>query len=294
VEVSGRPLQVSAGHESGFEGTTRVLGAGVAAHTTAHEVRERVEAMLADRTLLTAFQPIRALDTGAVIGAEALTRFLSSSGISPEAWFTEADSVGLGVDLELLALRTALTAATSLPSSIYVAVNVSPTVCVDPRLGEVLEGSGIPARRVVLEVTERHPVSDYGPLAAALSGLRRRGVRIAVDDAGAGFASMRHILQLKPDLIKLDRDIVAGIDSDQGQRALGAAMVGFAEQIGAVLIAEGIETDAELEAVTDLGMHAGQGYLLGRPAVIPEDWTHWPEAPALPKPSTQTGEAPTG
>lgn len=126
-------------------------------------------------------------------------------------------------------------------------------------------------------MTERHEVLDYEPLATALSPLRRAGLRIAVDDAGAGFASMRHILELKPDLIKLDRDIIAGIDTDPGQRALGAAMVGFATEIGAGLVAEGIETDAELEMVARLGMGTAQGYLLGRPSTEPEDWAQWRE-----------------
>lgn len=127
----------------------------------------------------------------------------------------------------------------------------------------------------MLEVTERHEVGNYGPLADALAPLRRAGLRIAVDDAGAGFASMRHILQLKPDLIKLDREIIAGIDTDPAQRALGAAMVGFSSEIGAALVAEGIETEAELAAVTELGMTAAQGYLIGRPSLSPEDWASW-------------------
>lgn len=287
VEVSGRPLRDSAGQDIGFEGSVRAVAAHVLA---ADKVRARVEAMLADRTLMTAFQPIRSLDSGSVIGAEALTRFLCAPGNSPEAWFADAESVGLGLELEIAALETALSAARSLPAFFYVALNVSPGLCLDPRLGQVLSGAGIPARRIVLEVTERQPVVDYAALAAALSGLRRGGIRIAVDDAGAGFASMRHILQLKPDVIKLDRNIIAGIDSDPGQRALGAAMVGFAGQIGAVLVAEGIETLPELDAAADLGMSAGQGYLLGRPTVKPEDWTSWTEAPALRKRSWSAGE----
>jgi EAL domain-containing protein (putative c-di-GMP-specific phosphodiesterase class I) len=100
-------------------------------------------------------------------------------------------------------------------------------------------------------------------------------VRIAVDDAGAGFASMRHILQLKPDLIKLDRSIISGIDADSGRRAFGGAMVSFAAELGAILVAEGIETETELSTVTELGMNAGQGYLLGRPSLRAEDWLRW-------------------
>jgi PAS domain S-box-containing protein len=279
VEVSGRPLRDREGRQKGFEGTSRALDAERTRALATEEVRARIEAMLADRTLLTAFQPIRSLETGEVIGAEALTRFISSEGISPEVWFVEAASVGLEADLEFLALRTALATATELPPDLYVAVNLSPGACLDPRLTTVIQDSAIPACRIVLEVTERHEVTDYAQLADVLSLLRGSGVRIAIDDAGAGFASMRHILQLKPDLIKLDRDIIAGIDTDPGQRALGAAMVGFAKETGADLVAEGIETEAELTAVTKLGMSAGQGYLLGRPSVRPETWTQWRGTP---------------
>jgi EAL domain-containing protein (putative c-di-GMP-specific phosphodiesterase class I) len=129
--------------------------------------------------------------------------------------------------------------------------------------------------RIVLELTERFAVADYKPLVEATERLRESGVRIAVDDAGADFASMRHILQLNPDLIKLDRSIISGIDADPGRRALGRAMVSFAAELGAMLVAEGIETETELCTVTELGMNAGQGYLLGRPSVQAEDWLGW-------------------
>lgn len=108
-----------------------------------------------------------------------------------------------------------------------------------------------------------------------LAPLRAQGLSIAVDDAGSGFASMRHVLHIRPDIIKLDRSHIAGIDDDEGQHALGAAMVEFARQIGASLIAEGIETPEELAAVAALGMTAGQGYLIGRPSIEPKDWARW-------------------
>ncbi|MFB8368064.1 EAL domain-containing protein [Pseudarthrobacter sp. NPDC055928] len=277
VEVSGRPIFDGQGQKRGFEGTNRALDTLATGALAAQGSRAGVEAMLASRNLLTAFQPILNLDTGAVIGAEALTRFLSSEspGISPEAWFVEAASVGLGVDLELLTLQSALAAAAGLPEELYIAVNLSPRACLDHRVPDVLGLCGIPLRRIVLELTERHEVTDYGQLSSVLAPLRRMGVRIAVDDAGAGFASMRHIVELRPHMIKLDREIIAGINTDTGQRALGAAMVGFAAQIGASLVAEGIETDAELETVKLLGMTAAQGYLLGRPTVKTEEWKLW-------------------
>ncbi|MFH5877328.1 EAL domain-containing protein [Arthrobacter sp. NA-172] len=270
VEVSGRPRLDDAGQESGFVGTGRA-----ARIVAADEVRARVEGVLTERTLTTAFQPIRCLGTGAVIGAEALARFVTSPVRSPETWFADAASVGRGPDLEFLAMETALLAAAQLPAELYIAVNLSPAACLDSRLGEILRRCGVPAGRVVVEVTERSAVADYEPLAAALARLRHSGLRVAVDDAGAGFASMRHILQLRPELIKLDRTIIAGIDAEPGQRALGMAMVSFATGIGATLIAEGIETDTELSTVTELGMNVGQGYLLGRPSIRAEDWAQW-------------------
>ncbi|MGO4584090.1 EAL domain-containing protein [Arthrobacter sp. 2RAF6] len=275
VEVSGRALRDAAGRPNGFEGTSRALDPRTPDSLATGEIRSRIEATLAGRSLLTAFQPIRSLETGSIIGAEALTRFPGSPSISPEMWFAEASAVGLDVELEILALETALAAAKGLPPTLSVSVNLSPRACLDERLPEILADSGISRARIVLEVTEHHHVVDYGPLAAALAPLRCRGLRIAVDDAGAGFASMRHVLLLKPDVIKLDREIIAGIDTDPGQRALGAAMVGFAKEIGADLVAEGIETEAELSAVVELGMTAGQGYLLGRPSVRTDDWVQW-------------------
>jgi PAS domain S-box-containing protein len=275
IEVSGRPRPGDTGQNSGFEGIGRPVGGRAAGSLAAEEVRVRVKGVLADRSLVTAFQPIRCLGTGAVIGAEALTRFITSPVRSPETWFADAASIGRGPELEFLAMETALLAAAKLPAHLYLAVNLSPRACLDPRLGEILQRSGVPAARIVVEVTERSAVTDYEPLAAALARLRHSGLRVAVDDAGAGFASMRHILQLRPELIKLDRTIIAGIDTDPGHRALGMAMVSFAAGIGATLVAEGIETQTELATVTELGMNAAQGYLLGRPSVRPEEWSQW-------------------
>ncbi len=239
------------------------------------EITARLDQLFATRTLLTAFQPICHLGTGEIVGTEALTRFVSSPETPPGQWFVEADSIGRGPELEFLALETALLAAADLPAHLYVAVNLSPAACLDPRLNDMLRDSGLKPRRIVVELTERSAVDDYGRLAAALAPLRSAGIRIAVDDAGAGFSSMRHILRLSPELIKLDRTLIAGIYNEPNQRALCAAMVSFASQIGADLVAEGIETSSELSTVTALGVSAGQGYLLGRPSVLPADWSHW-------------------
>ncbi|MFJ5860975.1 EAL domain-containing protein [Pseudarthrobacter sp. NPDC092439] len=219
------------------------------------------------------------MSSGRVTGAEALARFRDAGDVTPDIWFSQATSVGLGAELELASMQAALAAATGLPADIYVSVNLSPETCLNPRLAEVIRRSQPAARPIVLELTERTAVADYRTLREALAVLRRDGILLAVDDAGAGFASMRHILQLAPDIIKIDREIIAGIDKSKGQYALGAAMTEFAAHVGAVVVAEGIETERELAAVTTIGMAGGQGYLLGRPSTRPGDWAQWKPVP---------------
>ncbi|MDQ1750991.1 MAG: hypothetical protein QOE71_2047 [Pseudonocardiales bacterium] len=248
---------------------------GYGGNVAAARTKIRIEAMLAQRLLLTAFQPIHDLKTGDVVGVEALTRFVAEPGATPDVWFADAASVGLGTQMELLAVQTALTAAAELPEHLYVSVNVSPSSCLDLGLAALITECPIAATRIVIELTEHSPVANYDPICAALAGLRSRGVRIAVDDAGSGFASFRHILELKPDLIKLDRTIISGLDTDLARHALCAAVVSFAGRTGTKVTAEGIENPAELMTVTDLGMDAAQGYLLGRPSIEPREWARW-------------------
>ncbi len=275
METAGRQSHAGSGLGPGFVGTSRQLPPQSAREIVRQRITERVEETLRSRVVLTAFQPVHELAGGKIIGVESLARFPGDDGRGPEHWFNEANTVGLGGELEFAALESALEAADRLPAELYVALNLSPETCLDPRLPGILEQAALPIDRIVLELTERLAVEEYAPLAAVLAPLRRRGLRIAVDDAGSGFASMRHILRLRPDIIKLDRSLIAGIDSDETHRALGQAMVEFAKQIGATLVAEGIETQAELSAVTQLGMDAGQGYFLGRPTILPADWESW-------------------
>lgn len=209
-----------------------------------------------------ALQPIVDLATGRVVGAEALARFADQR--SPELHFSEADTKGLRIDLELAAVGVALRRLADLPPGAYLTVNVSPATAVSPRLAAMFDDA--PAHRIVLELTEHAPVEDYPALEAALSSLRERGMRVAVDDAGAGFASLRHVLALRPDVLKLDVSITHGINSDLRRRELVRAMVAFSRATGCTLVAEGIETEDELDAVRTLGVRCGQGFRLGRPA----------------------------
>lgn len=279
VEASGRARYDGSGVMNGFEGTSRPLGSETAQTISAKQMRGRIEAVLEGLSFSIAFQPIYDLSSGRVTGAEALARFRDAGDVTPDIWFSQATSVGLGAELELASMQAALAAATGLPADIYVSVNLSPETCLNPRLAEVIRRSQPAARPIVLELTERTAVADYRTLREALAVLRRDGILLAVDDAGAGFASMRHILQLAPDIIKIDREIIAGIDKSKGQYALGAAMTEFAAHVGAVVVAEGIETERELAAVTTIGMAGGQGYLLGRPSTRPGDWAQWKPVP---------------
>lgn len=216
-----------------------------------------------------ALQPIVNLDTGEIISVEALARF--SDGRSPDKWFSEATSLGLGTALELAAIEGAMARMSELPRSASLNINVSAATASTPAFSKTLAHA--PAGRVVLEITEHVPVTDYPALARALAALRARGIRVAVDDAGAGFASMQHVLRLQPDVVKLDASLVRGMDSEPAQRALVSALVSFASAIGCSLVAEGIETAGELDAVRALGVTCAQGFHLGMPeAAGPSLW----------------------
>lgn len=213
-------------------------------------------------------QPVVDLVGGATIGLEALSRFHGSPSVTPTAFFGAANDAGLGVELELIAAQQALTMLDLLPPDAWLAVNVSPSTATTPELAAMLARSD--CHRLVLELTEHVPVEEYDELVAALARLREQGARVAVDDAGAGFASFRHVVRLRPDVVKLDMSLTAGIDTDPIRRALVASLLTFARSIGALVIAEGIETRRELDVLTVLGVPYGQGHLLGRPGALPE------------------------
>jgi len=221
----------------------------------------RIRAIIADRSFQPVFQPIVDLATRVVVGYEGLTRF--ADGTRPDEIFTEAALCGLAIELEAATLLAILDASASLPSSAWLNLNVSPEfVLVGQPLASILRRWG---GQIVLELTEHTEVTDYPALRASLERLGP-DVRLAVDDAGAGFASLRHILELRPDYVKLDRAIVHQIHRDPARQALVAGMVHFAGKTGAILVAEGVETDPEAYEVQRLGVALAQGYRLGRPA----------------------------
>lgn len=228
--------------------------------------RSRILDVLERRAVTMVFQPVVELGRGRVVAVEALARFDGPPHLAPDAWFADAHAAGLGTELELLAIEQALVVLDQLPNNFLVGVNASPTTIASPSLHHLL--SAVDGSRVAVEITEHMAVDDYAHLRRRLTALRVLGVRLAIDDTGSGYASFRHILSLSPEFIKLDLALTRGIDTDPARRALAAALAGFVRESGAQLVAEGIETEAELATVRDLGIPFAQGYHLGRPAPL--------------------------
>lgn len=206
------------------------------------------------------FQPIITLDTSHPVGFEALARFKVRP---PDSWFAEAASLGLGAELELSAINAAFEHFDLFAAEEFIAVNVSPAVMLDDRFYDLVRKHG--RDRVVIEITEHQPVDNYDDLKGICADLRRDGLRIAIDDAGAGYASLHHILMLEPDIIKFDISLTRDIDSDPVKRALATSLLQFAREINATVTAEGIETATELVTLRTLGVPWGQGFHIGRP-----------------------------
>lgn len=243
----------------------KVLAPEVAARA---ELRQRIAGRIASGDFTVVFQPVVALPTLELAGVEALARFPGTPRRPPDRWFADAERVGLGVQLELAAAAKALGALDELPGPVSLAVNVGPRALADPGLRDLLER--VDLSRVVVELTEHAAVDDYPALRRVLAPLRRRGVRLAVDDTGAGFASLTHIANLRPDFVKLDRWIVCGVHRDPVRRSLAGSLVGFAHAIDAQVIAEGIQDAAELATLADVGADFGQGFHIARPSALAE------------------------
>ena len=224
-----------------------------------------VASVIERRAFQLVYQPIVDLDDGTVEGVEALCRF--ADGRAPTRRFRETEALGLAADLDLAIIDMALADLPALPG--YLSLNVSPSTLVDPRLVAHVCATGVPTERLVLELTEHAPVTNYGRTRLALDTLRAAGVRLAVDDAGAGYATFRHVLRLRPDIIKMDMSITQHINEDPGRLALATALVIFAGEIGAMVVAEGVETESELAALHSAGVVRAQGFALARPQSLP-------------------------
>jgi EAL domain-containing protein (putative c-di-GMP-specific phosphodiesterase class I) len=240
-----------------------VIGRDVVERTEAGRGRDHIAGVIVRRAFGPVFQPIVELASNAIVGYEALTRF--TDGANPEVLFAEAAAVGLGHELETATLHAALEAAESLPQSVWLNLNSSPElILAGEPLRTLLSGS---RRRIVLEVTEHTAITDYPAFRTAMAALGPN-VELAVDDAGTGFASLRHIVELRPTFVKLDRSLMAGLESDEARQAMIVGLCHFASVTRCRLIVEGIETDSELAVLRGLAIELGQGYLLGRPLPV--------------------------
>jgi len=226
-----------------------------------------IDAVIRNEALTIVVQPIVEVHSGTILGYEALSRFTGKPLQGPALWFEDAERVGRRTELELFALRRAVAVLPALPADCYLSLNASPATILSGELDEVLAAA--PLDRLVLEVTEQHPIESYERFGHALRPLRQAGVRLAIDDVGAGFASLKHILRLSPHLIKLDHSLTHVITHSRSARALAAALTGFAIETGTTVLAEGIETEDQLDLLTALGVSLGQGFLLGRPGPPP-------------------------
>src|SRR3954453_9522669 len=211
------------------------------------------------------FQPIVDLERGVACGYEMLARFVSPIKAAPPTWLDEASGRGLGERLEAMLVEIGLDAMSWVPDNCFLTINVSPGALACDDVAQLL-ASRTSLEGLVIEVTEQAVVEDYSQLEFVLAALRPAGAAIAVDDAGAGYASLRHIVALRPQFVKLDRWLVADLDRDEAKLAVVESLMTFASRIDAWIIAEGIERAEEMEALQGLRVPLAQGYWLGLPS----------------------------
>lgn len=221
--------------------------------------RERIENVIEGKNYPSmVFQPIVDLRTMHTVGYESLSRFDSGA---PDAWFAQAAAVGLGVELELKAARRALLHLEALPADNYMSVNCSSATLLSEKLFDLV--AQFDGARIVIEITEPLPGADYRKCRAAVERLRALGVRLAIDDLGAGYASLSHVIELQPEIIKLDSGMSEV--ATPGVRTMVQTLVTLAGLTSATIIAEGLEDDENLALVRGLGVNFGQGWHLGSP-----------------------------
>lgn len=269
VVVSGAlAIRQLADHQQHFQELRSLIGPSPAPAPTVHpSLLPLVPDVLLRQAFHPVFQPIYSLRSGDLIAVEALTRFEVEPYRSPDQWFAAAEQAGLGVELEVAAIESALSAAVDLPLGVILSLNASPATVADDRIHALVSAAG--ERVLMIEVTEHAAIKDYALFQTSVGRLRAAGVLVAVDDAGAGFASLQHIVEVLPDVIKLDLTLTQDVSSSPARRALGGALIEFVHHIGATLVVEGIETEEDLDVWVGLGADAVQGYLVGRPGPLP-------------------------
>lgn len=255
-----------------WEGATITIPSSGTATVSTGSERQLALVLSWPDLLQAAFQPILSVATGSIVGFEGLSRFGITPRRAPNEWFTEASRIGLGAEMQAHAITRILEAATRAgqPAGTFLSINVSPQYLSHPVVETALRAAD--AGRLVIELTEEEAVRDYPALRRAMAPYLRRGVRFAVDDAGAGFASMRHVIELQPAFVKLDAYLIRGMRSRQTLRAFLRALNGFTLEIGATMVAEGVETASDVRTLKETGFPLlAQGYGIARPGVP------WPE-----------------
>jgi PAS domain S-box-containing protein len=273
LQGSTRTLYSQSGELVGYRGTRQLLTEAMVAERSVRASAERVTRVLADEAVDVALQPIIDLTSGRLVGVEALARF--RDGRPPDVWFKEAADAGMALALDRVAFMAALDLLPFLPDSCSLSINATPELLTDATFQRRLRAPGTPGERIIVEVTEHVRISSYADIAEALAPLRELGIRLAVDDTGAGFASLTHVLQLRPDIIKIDRSLVSNVTSDPARRSVITSLVLLALDLGATVTAEGVETPSELETLATMGADHVQGYLLARPTMDRARWERW-------------------
>lgn len=211
------------------------------------------------------FQPIVDLEQGTAVGYECLARFAGRFNWSPDRWFNAAEACGRGLELEALVAEKAMAARAELPANCFLSMNVGPQLLLSDRWDELLHP--VPSLGgIVVEVTEQQPIGDYAAVQSKLANIRRKGGSVAVDDLGSGYASLKHLMEMRPDFVKLDRAFISGCQWDPVRAALIELIGTTAGRLDAWIVAEGVEERGELDELIALGVGLGQGYFLGKPA----------------------------
>ena len=267
METTGRVMEDDQGKVREILCSTRLTEDPAGSASNVRDLRvERIERVLRDESIAIVLQPIVNLHTTEVCAYEALSRFSGAGAPGPDVWFGDAWSVGLGVELEMLAVRKAVETLELIPEDQALSINVSPPTLGAPGFFQIFDRI---EPRIRLEITEHLDITDYVPLMRHLAPFRAKGGLVAVDDFGAGYASLRHIINVKPEWVKLDIALIEHVDTDPIVLAVTSGAVSFAGHSGISLVAEGIERQSQLDTLLQAGVEFGQGYFFARP--LPPD-----------------------
>lgn len=247
---------------------TELIEKNVETESNYNEIKSRIKLVLDGNKIDIHYQPIFNLNSNEITGYESLSRFNTTPNKSPDIWFAEASQVNLGEELEMLAIKSAIKGVQHFKKGTYIAINTSPEYVLNGAVARVLDG--IDLKRIVLEITEHAPINNYADFRKALEPLREQGMRIAIDDAGSGYSSLQHVLEIEADIIKLDITLTQNINFNHRKYLLAKALCGFSKAINCSIVAEGVETVEELNTLRELGVDSAQGYLLGHPMPIKE------------------------